>query len=458
MKKSTRQADSGYDRRDFLKLGAVGGLGLTLGHLGLARAASADAPAASLGVPNVRPIDPVRIGIVGVGGQGTSHLGNLLKIEGVEVRAVCDIVEGKVAHAQEIVVQAGQPKPEGYTRGETDFRRLCQQEDLDLVLTATPWEWHVPVCLAALNSGKHAATEVPAAVTLEQCWQLVETAEKTGRHCVMLENCCYDRTELMILNMVRQGLLGELLHAECGYLHDLRGLKLSNAGEGLWRLAHAVKRNGDLYPTHGLGPIAQCMNINRGNQFIRLVSMGSQSRGIQLYAAEHLGPDNPKTRQNYVLSDVVTTLIQTAEGQTITINHNTDSPRPYSRDILVQGTKGIVRKYPEERIHIEGRTKGHDWEPLGAYREEFEHPLWTAMTAKSTGAGHGGMDFIEDYRLIEALRTGTATDWDVYDAAAWSAVSALSESSIAKKSEPVDFPDFTRGNWKNRPPLGIVAG
>jgi predicted dehydrogenase len=458
MKKSTLQTDSSYDRRDFLRLSAVGGLGLTLGRLGLAGAAPADAPESSFGVPKVAPIDSVRIGFVGVGGMGTNHLGNMLRIEGVEVRAICDIVEGKVAHAQDMVVKAGQPKPDGYTRGETDFQRLCQREDLDLVFTATPWEWHVPVCLAAMTNGKHAATEVPAAVTLEDCWQLVETAEKTGRHCVMTENCCYDRTELMILNMVRQGVLGELIHAEGGYLHDLRALKFSNKGEGLWRLAHSINRNGDVYPTHGLGPVAQCMNINRGNQFVRLVSMGSQSRGLQLFAAEKFGPDSPKAKQHYALSDMVTTLIQTAEGQTITINHDTDSPHPYSRDILVQGTKGIVRKYPEEKIYIEGRTKEHEWEPLESYREEFEHPLWKTIAERSKGAGHGGMDFVEDYRLIQALRTGTPTDWDVYDAAAWSAVSALSESSIAKKNSPVDFPDFTRGNWKNRPPLGIVSG
>ncbi len=454
----TPLSDSGCGRRDFLKAGAIGGLGFALHHLSLAGSAAAAEPEASVGLPKVPPLDPVRLGVVGVGGQGTSHVRNLLKIEGVEIRAVCDIVESKVARAQEMVVKAGQPKPDGYSRGATDFRRLCQQEDIDLVVTATPWEWHVPVCLAAMTSGKHAATEVPAAVTLEECWQLVETAEHSGRHCVMLENCCYDRTELMILNMVRQGLLGELIHAECGYLHDLRGVKFSKTGEGLWRLAHAVKRNGDLYPTHGLGPVAQCMNVNRGNQFVRLVSMGSQSRGLQLFAAEAFGPESPKARQPYALSDVVTTLVQTAAGQTITINHNTDSPRPYSRDIFVQGTKGLVRKYPEEKIHIEGRTKGHEWEPLDAYREEFEHPLWKAMTDQSAGAGHGGMDFIEDYRLIQALRTGAATDYDVYDAAAWSAVSALSEKSIAEKSAPVDFPDFTRGQWKNRLPLGIVSG
>ncbi len=425
--------------------------------MGIGASATAEKPDAPLGLPRVPPIDPVRIGFVGVGSMGTSHVGNMLQIEGVQIRAVCDIVEARVARVQEMVVKAGQEEPTGYFRSETDFRRLCEQEDIDLVFTATPWEWHVPVCVAAMKNGKHAATEVPAAVTLEECWQLAETAERTSRHCVMMENCCYDRTELMILNMVRQGLFGELVHAECGYLHDGRELMLNDTARGAWQLAHAIKRNGDLYPTHGLGPVAQCMNINRGNRFVRLVSMGSQSRGLRLFAQEKLGPEHPKARQRYALSDVVTTLIQTAAGQTITVNSDFVSPRPYSRGILVQGTKGIVQKYPEEKIHVEGRTKGHDWEPLANYRDQYEHPLWKAVAERSQGAVHGGMDFIESFRLVQCLRTGTATDWDVYDAVAWSAVSALSEQSIAKGSVPMEFPDFTRGRWKDRPPLGIAS-
>jgi hypothetical protein len=258
--------------------------------------------------------------------------------------------------------------------------------------------------------------------------------------------------------MVRKGLLGELLHAECGYLHDLRHLKFTPAGEGLWRTAHSIKRNGDLYPTHGLGPVAQCMNINRGNRFDYLASMSCNSRGLNLFAEKKYGPDSPKAKQKYALGDVVSTLIRTAHGQTIVLKHDTNTPRPYSRDILVQGTKGIVRKYPEQKIHIEGRSEPHTWEPLENYAGEYEHPLWKAHAAKGEDVGHGGMDYIEDYRLVEALRTGTPPDMDVYDAAAWSVVSALSERSIAKKGEPVNFPDFTRGKWKTNPPLGIVGG
>jgi len=389
--------------------------------------------------------------------MGSAHVGNLLNIEGVQLCAICDIVEAKVARVQKLVEDAGQPRPKGYSRGTLDFKRMCAEEELDLVYTATPWEWHTPVCVAAMQNGKHAATEVPAAVTLEECWELVETAEKQHRHCVMMENCCYDRTEMLILNMVRQGVLGELIHAECGYLHDLRRHKLTNVYEGQWRLKHSIERNGDLYPTHGIGPVAQCMNINRGNQFETLVSMSSKSRGLQLYASDQFGADSPLARQEYALGDVVITLIRTVNGETIVITHDTDSPRPYSRNILVQGTKGIIRKYPEELIHIQGRSAGHDWEPLDAYREQYDHPIWKALADKSRGFGHGGMDYIEDYRLVQSLREGTPTDMDVYDAAAWSAISALSERSIARRSRSLDFPDFTRGAWKDREPLGIIS-
>jgi predicted dehydrogenase len=382
---------------------------------------------------------------------------NFLRIEGVEISAICDLVPAKVGRAQQLVTRAGRPEPRGYDRGPRDYVRMCAEEDLDLVFTATPWELHAPVCLVAMEHGKHAATEVPMAPTLEELWQLVEASERTGLHCVMMENCCYDRTEMMILNMVRRGLFGELLHAECGYLHDLRELKLTDFYEKRWRIRHSLRRNGDLYPTHGLGPVAQWLDINRGNRFEYLVSAGSPSRGLNLWAAQHIGPTSTEALQRYALSDIVTTLITTRRGQTIVLTHDTNSPRPYSRNILLQGTRGIVRKYPEEKIHLEGRSPAHRWENLADYRVEFEHPVWRALEERSRGAAHGGMDFIEDYRLVECLLAGTPTDMDVYDGAAWSAISQLSERSIASRSRPVDCPDFTRGAWRGREPLGIVG-
>jgi len=334
---------------------------------------------------------------------------------------------------------------------------MCEEEDLDLVFTATPWEWHVPVCLAAMKNGKHAATEVPAAVTLEECWQLVEAAEKYKKHCVMMENCCYDRIELMSLNMVRRGLLGEIVHAAGGYLHDLRAVKFSNQGEGLWRRQHSSKRNGNLYPTHGLGPVAQCMNINRGDAFDYLVSMSSPALGLHLYAVEKFGADSSQAKEKYALGDVNISLIKTKLGKTIILIHDTNLPRPYSRIHLLQGTKGILQKWPD-RIYVEGRSPEDDWEDIEKYAAEFEHPLWKKLAQKGEGRGHGGMDFIEDYRLIECLRTGQPTDMNLYDAVAWSVVSALTEKSVAEGSKPVAFPDFTRGRWKTTPPLGIIEG
>ncbi len=279
--------DTEYNRRDFVRLGATVGAGLALDVTNFPTAAKA-----SQVVTPVRAatgIDPVRLGLVGVGGRG-SYLGKvLLDMKGTQIRAVCDIIPERVQRVQKWVEQAGQPKPVGYWRSETDFKRLCEQEDIDLVITATPWRWHVPVCVAAMKAGKHAATEVPAAVTLDECWQLVETSENTGKYCVMLENCCYGRSEMMVLNMVRKGLLGELLHGEVGYLHDCRTLTLNSTRGKAWSRQHSIERNGNLYPTHGLGPVAQCMNINRGDRFDYLVSMSSKSRGLNLYAEKKFG-------------------------------------------------------------------------------------------------------------------------------------------------------------------------
>jgi predicted dehydrogenase len=454
----------GVDRRKFLKSTAAAGAGLALGSSGPGSAEAAPAPPIppNPGVADTlrrtEPLERVRMAFIGIGHQGRGHVRNFLAIPGVDVVAVNDLVPEKAEWARDQAVAAGQAPPRVYAGGRDDWRRLLDEEELDLVFTSTPWSLHAPICLEAMRKGKHAATEIPMAVTVEECWEMVETAEATGRHCVMMENCCYDRTELMILNMVRQGLFGELLHAECGYLHDLRWHKLTDFYEERWRVRHSITRNGDLYPTHGLGPVAQWMNVNRGNQFDFLVSMASNGRGLNLWAAEHIGPDSPEARQSYALGDVVNTLIRTQSGETILVTHDTNLPRPYTRKVLLQGTKGVVRKYPEQKIHLEGLSPDHRWEDLvGEYRARYEHPLWSALEELSREAGHGGMDFIEDWRLIECLRKGEPMDMDVYDGAAWSAVSGLSEQSIREGSRPVPIPDFTRGGWRTRPPLGVVV-
>ncbi|MCG3128762.1 MAG: Glycosyl hydrolase family 109 protein 1 [Phycisphaerae bacterium] len=450
-------ADHPHDtsRRDFIRYGTLAGVGAAIGVSAAGCASThrnlSTRPAPDFATP---PIERLRVGFVGVGGMGSNHVSQFLKCPGVEIRAVCDIVPEKVARIADQVEKAGQPRPTGYSRGPRDFERLCQTEDLDLVFTATPWEWHVPVCVAAMKAGKHAATEVPAAVTLDECWQMVETAEKHHKHCVMMENCCYDRAEMMILNMVRKGVFGEVLHGECGYLHDLRGVKFSADGEGLWRRAHSSRRNGNLYPTHGLGPIANCMDINRGDRFDYLVSMSGPSRGLQLWQKEHLDAADPRRTEQYVLGDVNATLIKTARGRTIYVVHDTNLPRPYSRINMIQGTRGLFMDYPP-RFHVEGRSPSHEWEKIDQYAE-FEHPLWKSEDVKKASGGHGGMDYLEDYRLIKGLRAGTPLDMDVYDAAALSCICELTERSVANRSRSIDIPDFTRGRWKGRAPLAIV--
>ena len=441
-------------RRDFLKItGAAAVAGAVAARA--ADDASVEAQAAYSAQFAAAPLETVRIGFVGIGLQGGGHVQNFLKIPGCRITAVCDIREERTKWATDQIVKAGHPPPASYTRGPRDFERLCETEDLDLVFTATPWEWHVPVMLSAMKHDKHAATEVPAAMTLEDCWAIVETAEKQRKHCLMMENCNYDWPAMMAFNMVRQGLFGELLHAEGGYLHDLRGIKFENRNEGLWRRAWSQKLNGNPYPTHGLGPVANCLDINRGDRFDYLVSMSSNSRGLQEWAVDHFPEGAPQRQEKFVLGDVNTSLIKTTRGRTIMVQHCTNLPRPYSRINLVQGTKGLFSGYPH-RLYIEGRGRADQWVDAATLRSEFEHPLWKEIAAQAEGAGHGGMDFIEDYRLIKCLREGLPLDMTVYDAAALSAVVDLSVRSVAKSGQPVAVPDFTRGRWKSTPPLPIV--
>jgi hypothetical protein len=310
-----------------------------------------------------------------------------------------------------------------------------------------------------MKNGKHAATEVPAAKTLDECWELVETSEKTRKHCMMLENCCYDFFELLTLNLVRNDMFGELIHAEGAYLHDLREHNFSKTYySDMWRLKENATRNGNLYPTHGLGPIAQCMNINRGDQMERLVSMSTNDFMMEKLTEEKAKEDpfwNQFTGKHY-RGNMNTTLIHTFKGKTIMVQHDVTSPRPYSRIHLLSGTKGIACKWPDpEKISF-----GHDWikpEELKDLYDKYSPPIVKHIgdIAKDVG-GHGGMDFIMDWRLIDCLRNGLPLDEDVYDAALWSSVSPLSEQSVAKKSSTVDVPDFTRGSWKTNKPVDLT--
>lgn len=453
MDKKEKQALS---RRDFIRLGTAIGVGAAITGMGVNSCENRQ-PNTKFGVPAIPPLDRVRVAMVGVGNQGSGHAQSLLRIDGVDFVAVCDLIEDKVKRVQEWAKEAGKPEPKGYFNGELDFKRMCAEEDLDLIITATPWRWHTPVCVEAMKTGSHAATEVPAAVTIDETWELVETAEKYQKHCVMLENVCYMAPEMQILNMARQGLFGEVIHGEGAYNHDLRNYKLGGLYENDWRIKHSMKRNGNLYPTHGLGPIAQIMNINRGDQFDYLVSMSTGAFGLHEYAVDKLGPEHPYAKVKYKLGDINTSMIKTKKGKTIYLVHDTDLPRPYSRINLVQGTHGITRGFSDMThgniVHIEGISEAHRWQPLSDFTEKYKHPLIKKVEENAHGAGHGGADFIEIYRLINALKKGIPTDQDVYDAASWSVVSGLTEISVAKRSKAVDFPDFTRGLWKTRKPL-----
>jgi hypothetical protein len=444
------------ERREVLRLGVAGfGLGAVGGppRSWQERPRLGPAPETPFAAD---PIEVVRIGFVGVGLQGGAHVRNFLRIDGVEIVAIGDVRADRAREVAGWVEAEGRPLPTLYTRGETDFVRMCENEDLDLIFTATPWEWHVPVCLAAMENGKHAATEVPAAYTVEDCWRLVEHAETYGKHCVMMENCNYDRPEMMVFNMARQGVLGEVVHAECGYLHDLRAIKFEDRDEGLWRRAHAMARNGNFYPTHGLGPVANVMDINRGDRLDYLVSMSTPPLGLHEWAERHYPEGHAKRAERYVQGDVNTTMIKTVRGRTIFVSHDTNLPRPYSRINMVQGTRGIFQGYPH-RVHVEGLSPEHQWEDWRDRLDEFDHPIWRALEEDSRGAGHGGMDYIEDHQLVKALHEGKPTEMNVYDAAMLSVVTPLSEWSVANRSRPVDVPDFTRGRWAQWPRLEFLS-
>jgi len=404
-------------------------------------------------------LEVVRIGIIGIGMRGSDAVGRLSYIDGVEIVAICDKYPERLAGAQKTLASLNRPKAKEYS-GEEGWKALCESNDVDLIYTCTPWPLHTPIAVYAMNHGKHAATEVPAALTLDQCWQLVETSERTRKHCMMLENCCYDFFELLTLNMIRQGLFGEIVHAEGAYIHDLSIDWLFNkkAYADMWRIKENIGKSGSLYPTHGLGPVAQCMNINRGDLMEHLVSMSTADFSLAPLAKEMAQKDpffEPYVGKSY-RGNMNNTIIRTVKGKTILIQHDVSTPRPYSRIHLVSGTKGVAQKWPSPaRVAF-----GHSWikeDQLKTLEEKYTLPIvkHIGSIAKEVG-GHGGMDFIMDWRLIDCLRNGLPLDQDVYDAASWSSIVPLSIQSTEKRSRTVDIPDFTRGNWKQNNPVNLT--
>ncbi len=392
--------------------------------------------------------DRVRVGLVGAGNRGSSLLGNLLAIDGAQVVAVTDAAPDRADNAADRIAAAGWPRAEA----GTDFHALIERDDVDLVIIASPWQLHTPLAMAAMRAGKHAAVEVPAALTLDECWALVDTSEQTRRHCVMLENCNYGYNELLVLNLVRDGVLGELLHAEAAYLHDLRRPLMTRTA---WRRKAHIDFDANLYPTHGLGPVAAYLDVNRGDRFVRMTSMSSASRGLDAWRAGHPDELDPSTAgEVYRCGDINTSIVATERGRTILLQHQVVGPRPYSRRNEIVGTKGIFTDFPP-RIFVEDPDdpdQPEEYADLAAFRQH-EHPLWTEEGARAReSGGHGGMDYLMLLRLITAIRSGEVPEMDVYDAASWSAPAALSFASVAAGGTPVDFPDFTRGRWAESRP------
>ena len=402
------------------------------------------------------PIETVRVGFIGLGMRGPGAVGRFTHIPGVEIKALCDLYPERVEKTQEILKKANLPEAASYS-GEEGWKQLCEREDLDLVYIVTPWLLHTPIAVYAMEHGKHVAIEVPAAMNLDECWQLVNTAEKTQKHCMMLENCVYDFFELTTLNMAQQGLFGDILHVEGSYIHNLE--EFWGAYQGNWRLDFNEKHRGDVYATHGMGPACQLLNIHRGNRMTYLVAMDSKPlTGPKL--VEKYSKRESKDFQN---GDHTMTMIQTANGQTMHIQHDVMNPRPYSRMYQLTGTEGFANKYPIEGYtfrsaeKIEGvpnheNLNMHSFVPAEvkkALMEQYKHPIHKELEAKAKQVGgHGGMDFIMDYRLIYCLRNGLPLDQDVYDAAEWSCMGELTKISIENNSMPVEVPDFTRGAWK----------
>lgn len=398
------------------------------------------------------PIPTVRVAFIGLGMRGYDAVRRFMYLEDVEIVALCDIKPELVKRAQDHLIKNNKPQALAFT-GEEDWKKVCELENVDLIYNCTPWALHTPIAVYAMEQGKHIAVEVPAATTIDECWQLVNTAEKTRKHCMMLENCCYDFFEMATLNMAQQGVFGEIVHAEGAYIHNLREWIFNPPGDkgyqDMWRLAYNETYKANLYPTHGLGPVCQALNIHRGDKMNYLVSMSSNQFAITEYTKNTFGEDSDYAQRTYNKGDMNTTLIQTEKGKTILIQHDVSSPRPYNRLHTLSGTKGFACKYPIKGIALE--PNAHHFlkqEELQNLLKEYEHPIVTEVGAKAKEVGgHGGMDFIMDYRLIYCLKNGLPLDQDVYDAVEWSCLVELTEISVNNNSAPIEIPDFTRGDW-----------
>ncbi len=456
------------NRRNFIKLSGLTGVSLAGGNIATALASEAGNKSEgfdknadkhfNMSGYAAPKLETVRIGFVGLGNRGPGAVERMSKIDGVDIKGLCDLRPEK-ANAAKKLLKKTPHRPDIYTGNENEWKKMCERKDIDLIYIATPWSLHTPMAVYAMNHDKHVCIEVPAAKTIDECWQLVETSERTRKHCMILENCCYDFFELLTLNMARQGLFGEVLHTEGAYLHDL--LEDNFDKEKYWNMRRLKEnfRNGCLYPTHSLGPVAQVLNINRGDKMDSLVSVSSNDFSMWPLAKELAAKDafyKPYANKSF-RGNLNTTTIKTAKGKTIKIQHDVSSTRPYSRIHLISGTKGAAQKYP---LPARIATSHEDWlteDKIKSLEEKYQPAIVKKVgeMAKQVG-GHGGMDFLMDWRTIDCLRNGLPLDIDVYYAAAWSSIAPLSEWSVANHSNSINIPDFTKGAWKTNQPVDIL--
>ncbi len=450
--------DSQFERRDFIRWAALAGAAAAAE--GCASAFRL-APGGAASGFRMKPMERVRVGMLGVGSRGTAAVRRLVKIEGVEIVAVCDLVGERVERARKMVRDAGRGSPAGFV-GPEGWKAICDAENVDVVYNCTSWDWHLRPCVRAMLNGKVPLVEVPGTLRIDECWEYVETCEKTRIPCMMLENCVYGEDEMLMLNLVRSGVLGDIVHGEGGYVHYGAEYMYpkTDSEPPTWRLEEKKGHTGNAYPTHGLGPVALSMGVNRGDRFDYMVSVGSRGHSLQDFARRKFGPDSKFGNYRIDYNDVNTSAIRTAVGNTIMVQINCANPRPYTRMGLVVGTKGIFGTYPARALletapGVAGKT-WMDEKELAALREKYAHPLWKrhGELAKKVG-GHGGMDFLMDLRWVYCLRKGLPLDMDVYDLASWSAVCELSESSAKRRGRTEYFPDFTRGGWKAARPVDI---
>ena len=441
-------------RRNFIKGSAVVGAGITL--------------APNLVFPfNRRPAtDRLKIAFIGIGLRGTNHLNNAIHRKDTEITAICDVDPKRIEIALDLIEKDGRKKPLVFDSDENAYLDLLDSPEVDAVVISTPWLWHTKMAVVAMKAGVYAGLEVSASQTIEECWDLVNTHEATGTHMMFLENVNFRRDVMAVLNMVRQNVFGEMLHYRCGYQHDLREVKFNNGkqpygggvefgekglSEARWRTKHSVLRNGDTYPTHGVGPIAAMADINRGNRFTSMTANATKAVGLHKYVVDHGGADHPNAKVKFKQGDVITSMIECANGETIIVTHDTNLPRPYSLGFRVQGANGLWEK-DGDRIYIEGKSEPHQWDSSDEWLKKYDHPVWQKYGEEANGAGHGGMDYFVMKAFVESALANVAPPIDAYDAAAWSAITPLSEASIENNGEPQEFPDFTRGQWVARKP------